>query len=140
MKGTKSMPPKYEHMIDWDQLVLDYNQMKKANHTSVEGLLKHLYKENHNLKKMDAILGVSWPMISDKMDELKISRRRNPNRFSQPISIIKNLPESVRKKMTSKQIAEKAGCTRMWARCLMRRNGMDFKRCSPGPLKGELNV
>lgn len=114
-------------MIDWDFIKDSYNNIKGTNFRNDKEMLIAVHKKIGSLRGMEDALGVSWVTIASRMDYHDISRRKIMKN-GELSSKIATIPDKELLTMTSKEIANRVGCSHDWAMRNLARQGRKYNR------------
>jgi len=98
-------------MIDWQDLVNDYNKKVKGS-SDVKGMLHAMYHQCGSVDQVGRILGISSNATARMMNKCGIPRMTKADQILRPALRIAGIPKCKRDKMTIKQIAIAANCSR----------------------------
>lgn len=97
--------------IDWEDLANAYSA-KSQPAIDVKGMLHTLYHQYGSTRQVGRVLGVSYAATARMMNKCGIPRMTKADQIIRPALRVAGIPKCKRDKMTIKQIAIAANCSR----------------------------
>lgn len=119
------------HTIDWQPLIIGYNERFNTNHLTLKSMLNELYIQIASSYRMENILGVCHKTILNKLHYFKIPvQKKGGDYMSRAIikqTFLRINPSRINA-MTASNIASELGCSSGYAYSLCRKYQINFKR------------